>query len=631
MTYEKFESIVKRLEVYNHKHPKLYRFKVFLLALTGYSYIFMILGLALAGLVLIMTVPFLLKTKSYAVVKIISKLSMPLLIVVTVIFRSLWIKMYPPKGIEINSNDEKELFNIIDEISKKLKTKKVDKVLLTDDFNAYVYQHPRLGIFGYYKNYLVIGLPLILHLSEKQFEAVLSHEIGHLSKKHGKFGNWIYRVKSTWSNIMRDIDKNQSKSKFLYKKFLEWYVPYFDAYTFVLRRAEEYEADKLAAKISGSGIKRDALINLVIGDKFISSEFWPDIYKKVEDTKEPPSDIYYKMKDFFNKELDTERKLRFLNEALKEETGCAHTHPSLRNRIESLGQEARLPEYGGVKACEKYFDHNIGRFIDMFNKEWKDNVSNWWIERHDEIKKERDDLNNLKEKESKETLSIRELFKMGYLVEKYEGINKAVAIYKKILDLDNNHEVALYSIGRIYLDKGDEKGIKYIEKAIEQNFEYIIEGCSLIYNYLINKGETEKAKKYYEKALEHQDILELAREERENIRYSDNYCEHGLSDEEVEKLIIQLEKYTSIKKAYLIRKDLNYLKQYPYYALPIELHDKDEKKENKELVEKIAEETVFPGETIIFIINPSKNEFQNTLYQIENSKIYDSENECSLT
>ena len=46
-------------------------------------------------------------------------------------------------------------------------------------------QLPRLGIFGWYRNYLIIGMPLMKSLTCEQFKAVLAHEFGHLAKVTG--------------------------------------------------------------------------------------------------------------------------------------------------------------------------------------------------------------------------------------------------------------------------------------------------------------------------------------------------------------------------------------------------------------------------------------------------------------
>jgi Zn-dependent protease with chaperone function len=57
--------------------------------------------------------------------------------------------------------------------------------------NASVVQIPRLGVFGWSRNYLTVGVPLLDAVTPEQFEAVLAHELGHLARAHGRFRTWI--------------------------------------------------------------------------------------------------------------------------------------------------------------------------------------------------------------------------------------------------------------------------------------------------------------------------------------------------------------------------------------------------------------------------------------------------------
>ena len=92
-------------------------------------------------------------------------------------------------------------------------------------------------MFGWLNNYLVLGLPLLRALSPAEFRAVLAHEFGHLSGKHGRFSGWIYRVRQTWIQILVSVHQERSYASFLFEPFLEWYAPYLNAYSFVLARA----------------------------------------------------------------------------------------------------------------------------------------------------------------------------------------------------------------------------------------------------------------------------------------------------------------------------------------------------------------------------------------------------------
>ena len=129
-----------------------------------------------------------------------------------------------------------KLFELIDEVCSQVDGPRLHNVLLTEDFNAGIVQTPRLGPFGWQRNHLLIGLPLLQALSPAEFRAVLGHEYGHLSGNHGRFSGWIYRVRQTWTQLLTTLHEQRRHFSFIFEWFLDWYAPFFNAYSFVLAR-----------------------------------------------------------------------------------------------------------------------------------------------------------------------------------------------------------------------------------------------------------------------------------------------------------------------------------------------------------------------------------------------------------
>jgi Zn-dependent protease with chaperone function len=108
-----------------------------------------------------------------------------------VMVRALWVHLQPPKGWMLTRADAPDLFQLLDRLRKELQTPPIHVVLVTPEFNAAVSEIPRLGLFGWHRNYLLLGLPLLQVLTREQFTAVLAHELGHLSHGHARSSNWI--------------------------------------------------------------------------------------------------------------------------------------------------------------------------------------------------------------------------------------------------------------------------------------------------------------------------------------------------------------------------------------------------------------------------------------------------------
>lgn len=107
--------------------------------------------------------------------------------------------------------DAPELFALIDEVRSAIGAPEFHHVLIDGDFNASVTQIPRLSVFGWFSNFLTIGLPLLKTMTPDQFKSVVAHEYGHLAGGYGKLSNWVYRQRRRWSHLLQALDQPERK------------------------------------------------------------------------------------------------------------------------------------------------------------------------------------------------------------------------------------------------------------------------------------------------------------------------------------------------------------------------------------------------------------------------------------
>ena len=199
-----FEEIVQSAQNLANENPQAYKSRVLFLALMGYAYLFMIVLFSIGGLGLF---AYGLTFGSAATILLIkTKLFIPLALLVFFILRSLWVRVQAPHGFELTPENCPQIFALINEFRSKINGPPIHKVLLVNEFNAGISQVPRLGLFGWHKNYLILGFPLLLSITENEFKAILGHEYGHLSGNHGKFSSWIYRARRTWYQLMESLE-----------------------------------------------------------------------------------------------------------------------------------------------------------------------------------------------------------------------------------------------------------------------------------------------------------------------------------------------------------------------------------------------------------------------------------------
>jgi hypothetical protein len=152
MSEKQFEQLVRRLETYAQTHPTRYKLKVALVAALGYAYVLAVLGLALGvGTWLILS----LKDGGTHLSSV--KLLFGLGVLAAIILRAFWVRFTPPAGYEVYREDAPRLFLLIDKLTTALGTPPFHHVLIVNDLNAAVAQRPRLSIFGWYQNYLLLG------------------------------------------------------------------------------------------------------------------------------------------------------------------------------------------------------------------------------------------------------------------------------------------------------------------------------------------------------------------------------------------------------------------------------------------------------------------------------------------
>lgn len=629
ITQEQFDALVGKLENFSKTHPRSYRRRVALFAILGYAYIFLVLAglLTLIGLLVSFTV-FSHNVNNAAVVK----LAILLLIPAWVIARSLWVTFPPPEGLKLSRRQVPQLFALVDELTTKLQAPRFHNILLNQEFNAAVVQIPRLGIFGWQENYLLLGLPLMQSLSPEQLKAVLSHELGHLSGNHSRFAAWIYRIRKTWMQIYERLHQSdQHDASVLFNRFLEWYWPAFNAYSFVLARMNEYEADRCSAQLAGARNAAEALINVEIKARFLENCFWSDVYQQVEHQAEPPNNAYSSMLTVLHSPIAEEQSNQWLEQALGQKTDCEDTHPCLADRLKSLGyldcsaQALPQPVTIQISAAEHLLGDTLHELATQFDQDWQAAASTPWRQRYAYLQETKDKLQALEQKAQMQALNEQEAWERAYYTLELQGDESALPLLQEVLRIQPDHAEANYTLGQVFLGKADAAGVTYIEKAIAQRIDWVIDGCNLLYRFFWQQGQTELAQKYYERAQQHYQVLLKAEQERDSVSDRDQFKPHTLQASEVNALKQQLATHPQVKKAYLVEKVVTYFPEKRLCVLGIVRKRSWLRNEHaaQKLINLLVTNLQFPTQGYIIILNHSSSgKLKKKICQIDQSLIF---------
>jgi Zn-dependent protease with chaperone function len=604
-----FDSLIERLKLYAQEKPKEYKMWVVLLGLLGYAYVFLVLAV-LTGLIA-GTVWLLGHTDGGRAG--LGKILIFLIIIAFIILKSLWVKIVAPTGTAVTAQQAPALFGIIDEICIKQHAPRPHAVLLNNDFNAFISQVPRLGILGWYKNYLVLGVPYMLSCNTAQFKAVLAHEFGHFSGSHGRLGTWIYRMRVSWYNIMENMQRESAFGNFVFKWFFELYVPYFNAYSFVLAREQEYEADRFANDYAGAEANAEELVNSVIKN-FATGPYWSAVWARVNDEANPPAQVFSRSVDVLNRQVPQQEYDAYLKKAMKIRTQNADTHPALADRLAALGyapREGRILDSAGkplelqrpvqVSAADELLGRGqVERLLKQFDEDWAKAIDKDWKARHEEVRKMKKSIEELDRKAQTAALSHNEMTDRAYFIDQTGTRGQAIQAIRELLAAHPAHAQANYRLGELLLEADDAGGVDYLKKAMKLDASFSSGCLDKIRWFHEGRGEYEAVESTMEKLDASSEKDEKDYIERNSLSAKDRFKEHGLEARLVEDLAGQLAAFAGeIKAAYLVQKAMTVYPQIPLYVLAVKGSPKgfhmDIQGFNVKLVNRLAESVRLNG------------------------------------
>ena len=613
-------KFIEKLEKEQRSNPKAYQSKVAMLALLGNLYI--AFGIAVLVILLILACLSILVLKAFAI-----KIIIPVAVFLYLIVRSLWVSIEKPQGIEISKHEAPELFAVIDELSQKLNSPNFHHVLISEDFNAAVVQRPRLGIFGWHENYLIIGLPLMQSLTEAQFTAVLAHEFGHLSKNHARTANWIYRQRIRWAQLHMLIEQNASRIDIIFRPFFKRFVPYFAAYSFPIARANEYEADRISADLTSAETAAETLSTVNVIGCYLNEEFWPKIFNRAEDLPQPHIAPYLGYVQQLSEYLQSGTTGHWLEQSLNQRTGFEDTHPSLSDRLNAIGQPAKAVFAERGTAAARLLGARLNEITAAFDCKWQADVLEAWQKHHQAILEQKEYLAQINAKAAQGmALSLEEKFDQADLTGRIAHQPEAAFQLMEQLYRENPEDPqACFMYGQHLIIQKNELGVKALEKAMQLNEFSTLRCCELLQQYYGGQGDEAQAAKYQQQ-LENRAVLERnAVAERESVAPSDQFIAHDLSQEQLADFLAQLRKFSNIKAAFLVRKQTAFLPHIPCYVLGFSIKQgfgKVSETAVMQTMQVLHEQVAFPGET--FLINldfPQNSKIKKKMKQLAGAEI----------
>lgn len=579
MTDEEFDQLVTRIQERYGSRPVLLRLRILWMVLIGYA------GF-LAGLLLVLVIVIGLSlgaTIATTEVGVFLAGGVALLLALalsqTLVF--LWVPLERDQARTVTADEAPNLFRLLSILEKDYGSRSFRSVQITPHFNACVQSIPRWGVFGGSRSHLYIGLPLMQSLTPDQFAAVLAHEFGHLSSRHDRFSTWIYRLRHTWWLVFQKLQAahekhSRTRVRGFVIRFIDWYWPRIHAHAFVLSRANEYQADRLAADWGGVAPMTQALWRIECFGHRLNSDFWESLKLLARVREDVPDDIMARMKAFLEEQPTNHDANRWIEQSMQALTNSADTHPSLSDRLRALDQDVGEVALQGFPAPAQHsadvalLGSSLQAITFDVNAQWvKENSLGWQSVFHEARRLEKR-LESTEAAPATLTLTAEQQWERARTVAQLEGTAASEPLLRELLVAHPLHGPAILTLGSHLLERGHREGEDFLRRILnEDEHELIPTACDILAAHFQKLGQSDQVRELRGIVSRFQEAQAAATKERNSVTAKDTFAAHGLTDFEVRELCKALADNSSLHSAWLVQKKLQHFKKERLFVLVV--------------------------------------------------------------
>lgn len=633
MTHEDFDKLVREVECGIGKDRRLLHRHIRWLAMLGYAGLLGGFG-AVVCLAALFIVPGILWPKEAFLL-----LGAGIFLFILGSFgfcRTVWVRLPAPEGYEVTRTDAPALYAMLDELRASLHSTRFHHALIVADCNAAVVQRARLGVFGWFENYLLLGLPLLENFPVEELRAILVHECAHLARSHGRSSQWIYRLRRSWAQIFPNLSRPRIQGEIslrpLVTKFVGWFWPRFNAHAFVLSRAHEYEADAAAARLAGTSTTATALVRVNLYARLLEKNFWPELWRLASHEPAPPGDALRRANSFLAASHADARQ--GLESALLSTTTNADTHPCLSDRLRAIavppeaGQpfSMRAMDPPQTSAASSLFGESIEKVRAGVQEWWRKSCEARWRQQHIKAGALQHRLGGIEEAASKKMADANALWDKAQVVFQLEGEAAAIPLLRQILAVQPRHAPANFALGRILLLAGDAQGETCLEAAMAEDEQLLPKAAQVLHLYYQRLGRADRIRELYARLDQFEKSMQASRQERQNVSASDTFLAHELGAEHLESLRGVLASHGDIATASMARKKLKYFAKQRLYLLCIQLrpawHRVPNGAREQAVVAQLTKTVKLPGRVLIFAPHGSFRSIARKVCHLPDATIY---------
>jgi Zn-dependent protease with chaperone function len=242
-----------------------------------------------------------------------------------------------PEGEVLSPVRAPRLHALVEDLRVQLDAPPIDEIRLEEgEFNAAALELGP-GLFRWRtRRILFLGVPLLAIVDTAALRAVIAHELGHFSRRHGRLGHWVYRARIGWLSLARQVDEDDSAFDRAMGSFAQWFGPWFARRSFAYSRSCEYEADADAASAVGPATMAGALVRIAMAAARLQKFHAEGLLNRQLHEPEAPRDWTQVQRAAVLGRPVTPQEMQAV--LAEERLAPAQTHPATLLRCQALGQ-----------------------------------------------------------------------------------------------------------------------------------------------------------------------------------------------------------------------------------------------------------------------------------------------------
>lgn len=502
---------------------------------------------------------------------------------------ALFVRVPAPEGKRVTRAGSPRLFDALERIQRALDAPAPDTVIVTSELNAAVTELPRYGIFGLPKRYLVIGLPLFEAMPSDEAQAVLAHEMAHLSRLHVRRLLWVGRLSVSWQVLATSLTVGRHWARAIFLPFFRWYAPRLELHAQLVSRQDEYESDALAGTYSSPQVMARALVRLHVLQRHLASVVIPQIHGQSADRAEPPPDVPERMARLL-RGMSREDAGRSLAHELSARTLDDHSHPSLSDRVARLTVAADgdsmtqnlvdqlVNTAGGPSAADELL--GASRVVSLRTElagRWQVEIMDRWRGWHGAARlwQAEEGASDAATDSANASVEFQVMLARARWAVDCAPASQAVELLREVLRREPSHAEASIQLGRLLLDSDDPaervEGLRTLQTDYLRDTAHALVAAQALEEHYAREGSIVNVERVQSRARQLSDRILFGLNERLTLREDDALLPLPLPATTLERLRRACGSERLLASAYLVRKRPTILVEDPCVVLAAEV------------------------------------------------------------